>query len=70
MLGLLDFVVWIVDLLAYWRLCLGLALTVLACGLLVLVIPDHLARWIICVPLGVVGVFLTFRWQHRSDVGT
>jgi FtsH-binding integral membrane protein len=69
MLGLIDFIVGIVDLLVYWRLVLGLALTALACWLLFIMIPDHPAQWIICAPLGLIGVFFTFRWQYRSDVG-
>lgn len=67
MLGFIDFVVGIVDLVVYWRLGLGLALTALACGLLFMLIPTP-TQWIICVPLGLIGVFYTFRWQYRSDV--
>ena len=67
MLGLMDFVVGIVDFLAYWRVGFGVALTALACWLLVLLIPNNTAQWIICVPLGLIGVFFAFRWQHRSE---
>jgi hypothetical protein len=67
MLGFLDFVVGIVDFLANWRLGFGLALTAFACLLIVLLVPNHAARWILCVPIGLVGMFFTFRWQHRAD---
>lgn len=70
MLGLLDFVVGIVDTFAYWRLYVGLALTALACWLLVLVIPLQPAQWSLWVPFGLVGMFFTFRWQHRADKDT
>ena len=70
MLGLLDFVVGIVDTFAYRRLYVGVALTALACWLLVLMIPLQPAQWIICVPFGIGGVFFTFRWQQRSDNDT
>ncbi len=67
MLGLLDFVVGIFDLVVYWRVGLGVALTGLACFLLVLVIPHYPTQLIICVPVGLMGVFFSFRWQHRSE---
>lgn len=67
MLGLMDFVVGIVDFLVYWRVGFGLALTALACWLLVLLIPDDTAQWIACVPIGLIGVFFSFRWQHRAE---
>ncbi|MFD0739779.1 hypothetical protein ACFQZQ_10850 [Lysobacter koreensis] len=66
----MDFIVGIVDLFAYWRLGVGLALTALACWLLVVLIPNDTAQWIVCIPLGLVGVFLVFRWQHRADLGS
>lgn len=67
MLGLLDFVVGVVDFLVYWRVGLGLALTALACWLLVLLIPGNTGQWIICVPVGLAGVYFSFRWQHRAE---
>ena len=67
MLGLIDFIVGIVDFLAYWRLGLGLALTALACLLLLMAIPDHPVQWVVCAPLGLAGAFFSFRWQYRSD---
>ena len=69
MLGLLDFIGWVIDLVIYWRLGLGIALTALACWLLILAIPNQLAQWIICVPLVLIGVVFTFRWQHREGLG-
>jgi FtsH-binding integral membrane protein len=70
MLGLMDFIVGIVELLVYWRLSFGLALTALACWLLVLAIPYQPAQWFICIPVGLVGMFFAFRWQHRADLDT
>ena len=69
MLGLIEFVLWIGEWLVSWRLYVGFLLTALACWLLVLVIPNQPAQWVICVPLGLIGVFLSFRWQIRADLG-
>ena len=63
----MDFVVGIVDFLAYWRVGFGLALTGLACWLTVVLISNNTAQLMICVPLGLIGVFFSFRWQHRSE---
>lgn len=69
MFGVLDFFAALFDLLVYWRLGLGVALTALACVLVCLAISDPTARWVLCLPLGLVGMFLSLRWQYRSDVG-
>jgi hypothetical protein len=65
---LVEFILWIGEWLLSWRLYVGFALTALACWLLVSAIPDYAARWIICSPLGLAGVFLSFRWQIRADL--
>ena len=67
MLGLMDFVVGIVDSLAYWRVGFGIALTGLACWLTVVLIPNDTAKLMLCLPLVLIGVFFSFRWQHRSE---
>ena len=66
---LIAFVLWIGEWLLSWRLYVGLALTALGCWLLVLAIPDYTVQWIICAPLGLIGAFLSFRWQIRTDFG-
>ena len=69
MLGLLDFIFGIGELFLSWRLYVGFALTGVACLLLVFVIPNQTAQWVICAPLGLIGAFLSFRWQIRADAG-
>lgn len=69
MSGLIDLVLWTGEWLLSWRLYTGLALTALVCWLLVLAIPNHMAQWIICAPLGLTGMFLSFRWKIRADFG-
>jgi len=64
----MDFVVGIFDLLVYWRVGFGVALTGLACWLILMMVPNDPARWIICVPLGLIGIFFAFRWQNRADL--
>ncbi len=68
MLGLVDFVLGIGEFFFSWRLYVRLALTALACWLVVSVIPNQTAQWAICVPLGLLGLFLRFRSQVRADL--
>lgn len=57
----------VVDLFLSWRFYLGLALTAAAClGVFQLVETDVL-RWAFCTPIVVVGVFLSFQWQQRTE---
>lgn len=57
------------DLLLSWRLYAGVALTAGLIWLVLLFVPGEALRWAMCVPLGVVGVILSFRWQIRADLG-
>ncbi|MBW8367838.1 MAG: hypothetical protein K0M70_08275 [Arenimonas sp.] len=67
MLGILDFFAAIFDLVVYWRMWVGLAITALVCWLLFVALPGPTAPWMVCLPVGVVGAFFAFRWQHRAD---
>lgn len=67
MLSLLDFVFGIAELFLSWRLYVGFAVTAGLCWLLISFLPNETAQWLVCVPLGLVGVFLSFRWQIRAD---
>ena len=55
------------ELLLSWRLYLGLALTALLCWGIVHVVPSEALQWIICIPLGFIGLILSVRWQVRAD---
>jgi hypothetical protein len=57
------------DLLLSWRLYVGIAITALLCWLVVLLVPSETISWTICVPLGITGLILSFRWQVRADFG-
>lgn len=69
MLGLLDLILAIGDLLMSWRMYVGLAVTAGLCWLTVSLVPNETAQWAICVPVGVVGLIASFLWQIRADHG-
>jgi hypothetical protein len=52
-----------------WRLFLGFALTGLLCWLIVSVVSNQTAQWVICTPIALAGIILSFRWQDRADSG-
>lgn len=66
MLGFLDFIVSLTDLVSYWRVWVGIILTAAILCLAVLLTPEA-AEWFVAVPIGVAGVFLSYRWQSRSE---
>lgn len=55
------------DLLLCWRLYVGIAATTAPCWLIFQFIPNQTFAAVIGVPLGIVGVILSFRWQLRAD---
>jgi hypothetical protein len=57
------------DLLLSWRISLGLMLTALVCWGLVSVLSNQNAQLSVCLPVALIGVFLSFRWQIRADSG-
>lgn len=67
MLSLLEFVSDVADLFLSWRMYVGFAVTAGLCWLVISLVPNETAQWAICVPFGLVGVFLSFRWQIRAD---
>lgn len=52
-----------------WRLYVGLAITGVVCWLIYLAIPSTAIGLAICIPAGIVGIVLSFRWQIRADFG-
>lgn len=67
MLSLLELVSGIAELFLSWRLYVGFAVTAGVCWLLISLVPNETAQWVICVAPGLIGVFLSFRWQIRAD---
>jgi hypothetical protein len=65
-LALLDLLE-IGELFLSWRLYVGIAVTALICWPLVAFIPNQNIVLALCIPIGIVGVFLSFRWQVRAD---
>ncbi|GGA82763.1 hypothetical protein GCM10011521_21310 [Arenimonas soli] len=59
----LDFV----DLFVSWRFYAGLLTTCLACLAVFLFIPSEPVAIVVAVPLGVIGLVLSWRWQQRAD---
>lgn len=66
MLGFLDFIVSLTDLVSYWRVLVGVILTAAVFCLAVSLTPEA-TEWFVAVPIGLAGVFLSFRWQSRSE---
>lgn len=50
-----------------WRLYVGLALTGLLCWLIVSIVSSQAVQLVICIPVGLAGVVLSFRWQMEAD---
>jgi hypothetical protein len=50
-----------------WRLYVGFALTGLLCWLVISIVSSQAAQLFICIPIGLVGVVLSFRWQIKAD---
>lgn len=59
-LDLADFLMW-------WRLSVGIAVTGLAFVLALVYIPQETVAWTAAILIGLVGVALSLRWQHRAD---
>lgn len=67
MIALIELLFGAIELLLSWRLLVGLALTLVVVLIAVSAVQNEAAQYIIGVPLGLVGVFLSFRWQIRAD---
>ena len=55
------------DLLMSWRLYVGIAITAAICFGIMQVAPNDTVGWTISIPIGLIGLFLSFRWQIRND---
>ena len=67
MLSLIEVILDIAEIFLSWRLYVMIALNALVIWGVISLVPDQTARWIICVPLGIVGVVVGFYWQVRAD---
>ncbi len=65
--GLIDLTLVIVEMLDSWRVYVGIASSVIVIWFVITVVSNETARWLICVPLGILGVGFGFYWQARSD---
>ncbi len=54
------------ELLLSWRLYIGIAITCAICVLVFQIVSDDTIGWFICVPIGIIGLILGFRWQVRA----
>ena len=69
MLDVLDFITALIDGFVYWRLFLSLCIMGGIIFLVFVLVHDQSARWVICMPIGLVGLILGFRWQKNSETG-
>ena len=67
MLDVLDFITSIIDGFVSWRLFLSLCITGGIIFLVFVLVHDQSARWVICMPIGLAGLILGFRWQKNSE---
>jgi hypothetical protein len=67
MLELISLIGDLIELLLSWRLFLGIGITVLCCWILFSTFPMDTTKWALIIPAGLIGGFLSFRWQIRSD---
>ena len=67
MLDLHETVSSIAELLTSWRLFLSLAVTVGLVVLVLMLVPNEIARWIICTPIVILGAIGSFYWQAKAD---
>jgi hypothetical protein len=67
MLGLLQLLAVLVDALLYWRMYSGFLVTLVVCLGVMALVPDGLAQWLLCTPLAVAGIALSFVWQFRAS---
>ncbi|MGN6223202.1 hypothetical protein [Pseudoxanthomonas sp.] len=57
----------LVDLFLSWRFYLGLALTAAVCLGVIQWVDTGVLRWVFCIPIAIIGVLLSFHWQHRAE---
>ena len=66
---MLEFILAIGELLASWRLYVGLAVTAAVCWVVVSLVPSQSLQLAICIAVGVAGLIASWRWQVSSDFG-
>jgi hypothetical protein len=67
MLTLLQMLAVLIDALIYWRMYSGFLATLVVCQGVMALVSDGLAQWLVCTPLAVTGVALSFLWQFRAS---
>ena len=64
---MLDFILEIGELFLSWRLYVGLAVTAAICWLIVALVPNQILQLVICIPVVIAGLIVSWRWQVRAD---
>ena len=67
MLELITFIGELFELLRSWRLTVGIGITVLSCWVIFMTIPIYTMKWALIVSVGLIGIYLSFRWQIHAD---
>jgi len=67
MLSLIETILEVGEIFLSWRLYVMIALTALVIWVVISLVSDQTARWVICVPLGIIGFVVGFCWQVRAD---
>lgn len=67
MLTVIELILDILELVTSWRFYLTLGLTALLIWLTITLVSNETARWVICLPLAIVGTGSGFYWEVRSN---
>jgi hypothetical protein len=67
MLDLVELVSGIAEILLSWRIYFSFALAAGAIFVVIALVPNETARWIICTPIGLAGLIGGFYWQIKSE---
>ena len=54
------------NLLTSWRLCIGVGVTALVVIGIDRIIPSETASWAVCIPVAIIGLALSMRWDFRG----
>ncbi len=64
----MDWLEALFEFLVSWRLFVGLGVTAIIGWLLVEYLPNDALGWSLAVPIGIIGVILSFWWEIRNGI--
>ena len=67
MISFIELILDIGEIFLSWRLYVAQAVTGAVIWSVISLVSDQMARWVICLPLGILGFAIGFYWQARAD---